>query len=142
MAVPEPVTLLGVMTPQVRPAGTVSVSETAPENPPTAVMVIVDVVVWPTFADAGDVAVIVKSCATMNVNVAVAVWTREPLVPVIVSTYVPATVAEHETVAVPEPVKVPGVIVPHVNPAGRVSVRVTTPAKPLTAVAVIVEIAD
>ena len=54
----------------------------------------------------------------------------------------PAAVELHETVAVPEPVTVPGVIAPQVNPAGTVSVRVTTPAKPLTAVIVIVETAD
>ena len=53
-----------------------------------------------------------------------------------------ATVALQETVAVPEPVTVPGVIAAHVRPAGTVSVRVTTPAKPLTAVIVIVETAD
>ena len=53
-----------------------------------------------------------------------------------------ATVALHETVAVPDPVTVPGVIAPHVNPAGTVSVSVTTPAKPFTAVIVIVDTAD
>lgn len=53
-----------------------------------------------------------------------------------------ATVALQETVAVPEPVTVPGVMAPQVNPAGTVSVRVTTPAKPLTAVTVIVDTAD
>jgi len=55
---------------------------------------------------------------------------------------VPAAVELHETVAVPEPVTVPGVIAPQVKPAGTVSVRVTTPTKPLTAVIVIVETAD
>jgi hypothetical protein len=45
-------------------------------------------------------------------------------------------------VAVPEPETVPGVIVPHVRPEGRVSVRVTTPENPLTALRVIVEVAD
>ena len=53
-----------------------------------------------------------------------------------------ATVALQETVAVPEPVTVLGVMAPQVNPAGTVSVRVTTPAKPLTAVTVIVDTAD
>jgi hypothetical protein len=51
-------------------------------------------------------------------------------------------VALHDALAVPEPVTVPGVIVPQVNPAGRVSVRVTTPAKPLTAAMLIVDVAD
>ncbi len=66
----------------------------------------------------------------------------EPLVPVTVRVNVPAVAELHETVAVPEPVTVPGVIAPQVNPAGTVSVRVTTPANPLTAVTVMVETAD
>jgi len=53
-----------------------------------------------------------------------------------------ATVALQETVAVPEPVTVPGVIAPQVNPTGTVSVNVTMPAKPLTADIVIVDTAD
>ncbi len=48
----------------------------------TAVTVIVDVADDPTVVEAGDVAAIVKS---WTVNVAVAVWTRVPLVPVIVN---------------------------------------------------------
>ncbi len=43
VAVPEPVTLLGVTAPHVRPAGTVSVRDTTPEKPFTAVTVIVEV---------------------------------------------------------------------------------------------------
>ncbi len=85
VAVPEPVTLEGVIAPQVRPAGTLSVSVTTPENPLTAVTVIVELADWPTSTAAGEVAVIVKSWVAVNVNVAVAVWTREPLVPVIVT---------------------------------------------------------
>jgi len=59
-----------------------------------------------------------------------------------VRTKVLATVALQETVAVPEPVTVLGVIAPQVRPAGTVSVSVTTPEKPLTAVIVIVDTAD
>jgi len=77
-----------------------------------------------------------------KLKVAVAVWTSEPLVPLTVRVNVPAVVELHDTVAVPEPVTVPGVIAPQVNPAGTVSVSVTTPAKPLTAVIVIVDTAD
>ncbi len=47
-----------------------------------------------------------------------------------------------ETVAVPEPVTLSGEIAPHDRLAGTVSVRLTTPAKPLTAVTVIVEVAE
>jgi hypothetical protein len=82
VAVPELVTLVGVIAPQVRLAGTVSVSETVPVNPFTAVTVIVDVAEVPAWTAAGEVAEIVKS---VTVNVAVVEWDSVPLVPVIVS---------------------------------------------------------
>ena len=72
VAVPEPVTLVGVMAPQVRPDGTVSVRDTTPVNPFTGVIVIVEVADEPALTAAGDVAAIVKSGAAPNVNVAVA----------------------------------------------------------------------
>ena len=139
VAVPEPVTVPGVIAPQVRPAGTVSVRVTTPAKPFTAVIVIVEVAEEPAGTAAGDVAAMVKST---KLNVAVAVWTSDPLVPVTVKVKVPAVVELQDTVAVPEPVTVPGVIAPHVRPAGTVSVSVTTPAKPFTAVTVIVDTAD
>ena len=82
MAVPEFVTLLGVIAPQVRLAGTVSVRVTVPVKPLTAVTVIVDVADVPTVTAAGDVAAIVKS---LTVKVAVAECDSVPLVPVMVS---------------------------------------------------------
>ena len=48
----------------------------------------------------------------------------------------------HETVAVPDPVMLVGVIAPQVRPVDGVSVRLTTPLKPFRAVTVIVEVAD
>jgi hypothetical protein len=69
VAVPEFVTLAGVIAPQVRLAGTVSVRDTDPVKPFTAVTVIVEVAETPALTAAGDVAVIVKS---VTVNVAVA----------------------------------------------------------------------
>ena len=54
----------------------------------------------------------------------------------------PATVALHETVAVPEPVTLFGVMVPQVNPDWTVSVRLTDPAKWFSATTVIVEVAE
>ena len=54
----------------------------------------------------------------------------------------PATVALQETAAVPEPVTLVGEIAPHVKPAGGVPVSDTTPAKPLRAETVIVEVAE
>jgi hypothetical protein len=81
VAVPELVTLPGVIAPQVRPTGTVSVSVTVPVNPFTAVMVIVDVSEDPTVPVA-EVAVMVKS---VTMKVTVVEWVSVPLVPVIVS---------------------------------------------------------
>lgn len=51
-------------------------------------------------------------------------------------------VALHETVAVPDPVMLLGVMVPQVSPDGTVSVRLTTPAKWFAAATVIVEPAE
>jgi hypothetical protein len=83
VAVPEFVMLAGVIAPQVRLAGTVSVSETVPVNPLIAVTVIVDVAEVPTVTAAGEVAATEKS---VTVKVAVAECVRVPLVPVIVTT--------------------------------------------------------
>ncbi len=60
--------LAGAIAPQVRPAGTVSVKDTVPLKPLTALTVIVEVAEDPVLAVA-EVAVIVKSVKT---NVAVA----------------------------------------------------------------------
>jgi hypothetical protein len=54
-----------------------------------------------------------------------------------------AGVAElHETVAVPEFATLDGLIAPHVRPEGTVSARETVPMNPLSAVTVIVEVAE
>ena len=82
---PEPVTLVGEMTVQVRPAGTVSVRLTTPANPLTAVTVIVEVALVPTDGSpAGEVEAIVKSW-TVNVAVVVCVMGGVVLVPVMVT---------------------------------------------------------
>ena len=47
-----------------------------------------------------------------------------------------------DTVAVPDPAMLVGVIAPQVSPNGIVSVRVTMPAKPFSAAIVIVELGD
>ncbi len=70
------------MAPQLKLAGTVSVSETTPANPLTAVTVIVEVADTPAFTAAGEDAAIVKS---RTVKVAVVECDNVPLVPVIVS---------------------------------------------------------
>jgi hypothetical protein len=78
----------------------------------------------------------------VNVNEAVAEWDSVPLIPVIVKLKVASLDELHETVAVPDPVTLFGVIAPQTNPAGAASVRETVPANPLSAVMVIVEVAD
>lgn len=70
VAVGGTVTLPGVMAPQTKLAGTVSVNVTVPEKAPTAVTVIVELAEVPAVTAAGDVAVMVKSLAT-TVKVAV-----------------------------------------------------------------------
>jgi hypothetical protein len=69
VAVPDLVTLLGVIAPHVRPEGTMSVNVTVPENPFSGLTVIVAVVGVPTLAEVGGDAVMVKS---WNENIAVA----------------------------------------------------------------------
>jgi hypothetical protein len=103
--------------------------------------VIVEVAEEPAFTAAGEVAAMVKST---KLNVAVAVWTRVPLVPVMVRVKVPAVVELQDTVAVAGKggITLSGVIAPQVRPIGTVSVRATVPAKPFNDVTVIVEVAD
>jgi hypothetical protein len=77
------VTLVGVIAPQVKLAGTVSVKLTVPAKPLTAATVIVEVAEVATVTAAGEVADTVKS---VTVKVAAAEWDSVPLVPVIVTT--------------------------------------------------------
>jgi hypothetical protein len=133
------VTLVGVIAPQVRFAGTVSVRLTVPVKPLTAVTVIVDVAEVPAWTAAGEVAAIVK---LVTVKVVVVLWDSVPLVPVTVRVYVAAIVELQDTVAVPEFVTLVGVIAPQVRLAGTVSVRLTVPVNPLRAATVMVEVAE
>jgi len=82
VAVPDPARLPGVIEPQFRPEGMVSIKVTVPEKPLRGVMEMVDRVEAPELTGVGIEAVMLKS---WNLNVAVAEWTSEPLVPVIVS---------------------------------------------------------
>ena len=133
------VTLGGVMAPQVKLAGTVSVRVTVPVKPLTEATVIVEVADVPTVTAAGEVAAMVKS---VTVKVAVAKWESVPTVPVSARVYVAAIVELHATVAVPELVTLDGVMAPQVKLAGTVSVKVMVPVKPLTADTVIVDVAE
>src|SRR6266550_1714869 len=71
----------------------------------------------------------------------VVLWDSAPFVPVTVTAKLPLVVAVHERVEVPEPVTLVGVRVQVMPVAGLlVEVKLTTPANPLTAVMVIVEV--
>ena len=84
VAEPEPVMLGGVIVPQVRPDGTVSVNETDPVNPLRAATVIVELVVWPALIAAGEVEEIAKP-TKLKVAVVECVIAGLVLVPVIVT---------------------------------------------------------
>ena len=142
VAVPEPVRLLGVIAPQLNPAGTLSVRATVPVNPLVGVSVIVEVVVDPAFTDVGEVAVIVKLGGAANMNEAVAEWLRDPLVPLIVTVYTFWLEELHDRVAVPDPDKLLGEIVLQFRPLGTVADNAIVPVKPFTEVRVIVEVVD
>jgi len=82
VAVPDPARLPGVIVPQVRPEGAVSIKVTVPEKPLRGVMEMVDTVEAPELTGVGMEVVMLKS---WNRNVAVAEWTSESLVPMVVS---------------------------------------------------------
>lgn len=82
VAVPWPVRLFGVIGPQLRFDGTVLVNVMVPTNPLSADTVMVEEAFVPAFAGVGVVAVTVKS---WNLNIAVALCDRAPLVPVMVT---------------------------------------------------------
>ena len=128
-AVPEPVIVVVLMLPHVSPLGTESVSVIVPANPFKAVRVMVVVVLWPALTVVGTEAVIVKS-GILTVNVIIAEWMSELLVPITVIAYVPPEFAVHVSVAVPDPMRLDGIIVLHVSPVGMLSVNATVPANP------------
>ena len=82
VAVPDPVTLLGDITPQLNPDGTVSVSETVPLKWLMDDTVIVDEAEAPALTGPGWLALIVKSTTW---TVTSTVWVRLPLVLVTVA---------------------------------------------------------
>lgn len=79
MAVPEPVRLDGLIAPQTRPDGTLSVKVTTPLKWLIAVMVMVEMAELPALTGVGDEADVLKS---RNWKRAAVEWFRLPLVPV------------------------------------------------------------
>jgi hypothetical protein len=130
VAVPEPVTLAGVMVHEV--VVFVARLTTAPK-PSTPVIVIVLVPAAFTFTiTVVGLALTVKSWTT---KVTVTVWESVELVPVALTWNVPVDVKVQERVEVPAPVTLVGDRVQDVL----LVVRLTTPANPLTAATVTVE---
>jgi len=82
VAVPEPpLTLFGVISPQVEPEGAMSVRATEPVKPFNGVIVMVETAEDPAFTSAGEFAAMIKS---WNMKIAIEEWTSGVLVPVIV----------------------------------------------------------
>jgi hypothetical protein len=81
VAVPDPVTLAGVMAPHVSPDGTVPLRLTVPTKWFTAVTVIVEFAEVPALTATREVTDIVKS---LNWKRIVVEWFSAPLVPITV----------------------------------------------------------
>jgi len=138
--VPEPPVIVVTDKLQVSPlfGDTVSVRVTVSVKPLAGAIVIVEDMGEPTFPFMLDgLAVTVKSSM---VKVAVAEWMSVPLVPVMVSVYVPAMLELHETVAVPVALRLLGEIGVQLRPDGTMSVRLTAPLNPLRKFTVIDEV--
>src|SRR5579859_2339834 len=138
---PEPVMVCGLKL-AVAPAGTpVTLKDTVPLKPFRAAIDRVKLAHWPGLIGCGGVIENVKSGAAFTVSVAMALWLRLPLIPVIVSVEFPTGVPEVVcTVSVEEPAPAIGfglkvAVAPTGNP---LTVRLTLPLKPLTAVVVTV----
>ena len=82
VAAPDPVMLDGLIGEQVSPDGVLSVSETVPVNPFSAVIVMVGWAEVPTVTADGDVAEIAKSLTPYTTDVE---WDKDPTVPVTVA---------------------------------------------------------
>ena len=130
VAPPEPVTLVGATLHEVL----LVVRLTTPEKPWRPVTVIVDVPALPAFTvTLVGLALIVKS---WTVNVTVAEWDNDPLVPVTVTWTSCAALNVHDNVALPEPATLVGATEHEVL----LVARLTTPANPCRPVTVIVEV--
>jgi len=139
VAFPFAVILLGVIAPHVKPFGTVSAKRTVPENPFNPRMLMVEFAEVPTSTGGGGELVRMKS---LNLNTANAECMRGPLVPVTFRAYVPAVGELHETVVLPEPVRLFAARAPQSSPGGILSARATVPLKPLSPKTEMVAVAD
>jgi len=82
VAVPDPLLmLLGVIGPQLRPEGAMSVRATEPVKPFNGLTLMVETEEDPAFTSAGEFAAMMKS---WNMKIAIEEWTSGVLVPVMV----------------------------------------------------------
>ena len=137
---PEPLTEVGLKLPLAPVGKPLTLHVTVPLKPLVAVAVAVQVALLPAVTVWDDgVAETEKSGAGLTTKVTVVLCTKLPLVPVIVSVFVPAgVVVEVVTVNVeePEPVTVAGLKLP-LAPVGKpLTLHVTVPLNPLIALAV------
>jgi hypothetical protein len=131
VTLPDPVSLMGVTVQEVL----LVVRLTTPANPLTAIIVIVEVPVPPALTvKLVGLAVTVKS---WTMYVTVTEWDNEALVPVTPTWNVPADANVHERMELPELGTLLGEMLHEVL----LVPRPTTPAKPLTGVTIIVELA-
>ena len=111
---------------------------TLPVNPFTGEIATVEVPGEPTTTvTVAGLTVTVKSGCPVTVNVTVAEWLSEPLVPVTVTLTVPAAVKVHDKVDVPEP---PATVVGVKVHAELLDARATLPVKLFTGEIVMVEV--
>ena len=142
-------TLVGLIALQLRPEGGVSDRLTVPEKPLNSVTVIVELANTPTFTGVGEFALMSKVCELDPITLTVIVvwWMRlsvpTALVPVTITEYDPALMAPVAAMVRLE-IPLPPVILVTLNwvesPVGLVAVRLTVPAKALTALTVTREV--
>jgi hypothetical protein len=130
LVLPEAVTVPGDMVQAVL----LDEKDTTPLNPLTGVRMTVEVPVVPALTVRLVGSAVTAKSAT--VNVIVAVWTSEPLVPVTATVTLDADGNVHDRVELPEPVTLFGETVQAVL----LVARLTVPAKPLRPVMVIVDV--
>ena len=82
VAVPDPVTVLGLIELHDSPEEIVSLRATTPEKPLRDAMVMFDPIIWPALVGEGVVAVIVKSGNGTTLTATVVLWAKLPPVPV------------------------------------------------------------
>jgi len=139
---PDVVTLVGIRV-ALMPVEGLAVNWTRPLKPPEEVTVMEPVLQLPCMTVIVLGVLVLVTAKSWTLTVTFAVCTRLRLVPVMVTTYVPAEPVQLSRL-VPEPPAIVAVLRLHASPvAGETEVvSVTVPVKPLTGITVTVELAD